>query len=447
MIAPTNRLLLLAGLFGLPAAAFAAASPDAVSAALLLSVVLCIAAVVDAARCGGYVRGISAALPERVRMTKDRESSIEITLSHDNTRDTTVRIGLDLPAPLKGAEESLLASVPGHAPHAIVSWPCVPRKRGQYTLDRVYLECTSPLGLWRRRAARDTDCEVRVYPNLLHERGNLAGIFLRRGGVGVHAQRQIGKGRDFEQLREYISGDSYEDIHWKATARRGHPVTKMYQVERTQEIYVIVDASRLSARETFEPGEEARRTTQLERFITAALVMGLVAEKQGDLFGLISFSDQVHRFVRAKTGREHFNTCRDALYTLQPNLVNPDFEELCAFLRTRLRRRALLFFLTNLDDPVLAESFARNLELINRHHLILANMIAPPMVRPLFSDQGADSVDGVYSRLAGHIQWQQLREVQRSLHHRGVTMTLLENAALCPEMVSQYMSVKRRQAL
>ncbi len=80
-------------------------------------------------------------------------------------------------------------------------------------------------------------------------------------------------------------------------------------------------------------------------------MLGLAAERQGDLFGLLTFTDKVEKFVRAKNGKAHYNACRDALYTLEPKIVTPDFDELCAFIRLRLRRRALLVFLTALDDP------------------------------------------------------------------------------------------------
>src|SRR5438105_2526977 len=112
----------------------------------------------------------------------------------------------------------------------------------------VLLEAASPLGFWAVRRSLPINLELRVYPNLLRERKSLAALFLNRGAFGLHAQRQIGKGRDFEKLREYIPGDSSDEIHWKATAKRGHPVTKVFQIERTQEVYVIIDASRLSAR-------------------------------------------------------------------------------------------------------------------------------------------------------------------------------------------------------
>jgi uncharacterized protein (DUF58 family) len=305
--------------------------------------------------------------------------------------------------------------------------------------------------------------EIRVYPNLLNERKNLAALFLNRGAFGVHAQRQVGKGRDFEKLREYIPGDDYSEIHWKATARRGKPITKVFQIERTQEVYVVLDASRLSARMTGRESSVERRapdhqllppapgprppTTILERFVTAALVLGLAAEQQGDFFGLLTFTDKVEKFVRAKNGKAHYSACRDALYTLEPKTATPDFDELCTFIRLRLRRRALLVFLTALDDPALAESFVRNLDLIRRQHLVLVNMLQMPGVEPLFTDPDVARLDDLYGRLGGHLQWHKLRELQKMLQRRGVQFSLLDHERLSAELVSQYLSVKRRQLL
>ena len=287
--------------------------------------------------------------------------------------------------------------------------------------------------------------EIRIYPNLLTERKNLAALFLNRGAFGIHAQRQVGKGRDFEKLREYVPGDGYDEIHWKATARRGKPITKVFQIEKTQEVYVIVDASRLSARQPEQNSQTG--TSVMERFVTAALVLGLAAEQQGDLFGLLTFSDKVEKFVRAKNGHAHYSACRDALYTLQPKIVTPDFDELCAFIRLRLRRRALLVFLTALDDPALAESFVRNIELIRRQHIVLVNMVQPPGVKPLFASPDVAETDDLYRHLGGHLQWQSLRELQKVLRRRAVRFSLLDNERLSAEIVAQYMDVKQRQLL
>jgi uncharacterized protein (DUF58 family) len=311
-------------------------------------------------------------------------------------------------------------------------------------------------------------CEVRVYPNLFSDRKSLAALFLNRSAFGLHAQRQVGKGREFEKLREYVPGDGYDEIHWKATARRGKPITKVFQIEKTQEIYIVIDASRLSARPSGVEGSRLKvegsspravvdnlepatfnlePESTLERYITAALMLGLAAEKQGDLFGLLTFTDRVQDFVRAKNGKAHYSTCRDALYTLQPQVVSPDFDELCTFIRLRLRRRTMLFFLTSLDDPALAESFVRNMDLIRRQHLVLVNMIQPPGVAPVFTNPNVASVDQLYQHLGGHLQWTKLRELEQVLKRRGVQFSLLGNERLSAELVSQYLNVKRRQLL
>jgi uncharacterized protein (DUF58 family) len=266
----------------------------------------------------------------------------------------------------------------------------------------------------------------------------------------------VGKGREFEQLREYLPGDSYEDIHWKASARRGQPITKVYQIERTQEIYLIIDASRMSARNCGTggnrysiPGKSKLKeyTTIVERFTAAALVMGLAAERQGDVFGLLAFDDRVRKFVRAKNGKVHYDACREALYTLQARSVTPDFAELFTFIATKIRRRALLLLLTNLDDPALAESFAGNIGLISRRHLVIVNTLKPAGADPLFKNPDVNSIDDIYRRLGGHLVWRHLREIERQLHRRGVGFNQFENENLCVDLVTQYMSVKQRQAL
>lgn len=181
--------------------------------------------------------------------------------------------------------------------------------------------------------------------------------------------------------------------------------------------------------------------------MTAALVLGLAAERQGDLFGLLTFTDRVEKFVRARNGRNHYSACRDALYTLEPKTVTPDFDEVCTFIRLRLRRRALLVFLTALDDPALAESFVRNMDLIRRQHLVLVNMLQLPGVNPLFTGPDVAGLDDLYKHLGGHLQWGKLRELQKVLQRRGVQFSLLNHERLSGELVSQYLSVKQRQLL
>ena len=446
MIVPQYRLMAWLAAVLLPGAVLGVVLPEFGPLAMLAVGLVLVVALFDLALGAGSLRGIRAELPAVVRLTHDRDGEIPVRVAKAETRDVRLRLGLPLPATVESPAEELAVVLPADRQERLFAWTCRGHRRGRYRIDRCYFERTTPLGLWVWRGSTPAATELRVYPNLASERRHLAALFLNRGGVGVHAQRQVGKGRDFEKLREYIAGDSFDDIHWKASAKRGRPVTKVFQLERTQEVYVVLDASRLSARPA-DAGTPGATATQFERFLVAALVLGLAAQRQGDHFGLLVFSDHVDRFVRARNGRSHYDACRDALYLLEPKLVTPDFADLTTFVRTRLTRRALLVMLTNLDDPVLAEHFVRSLRLIGRQHLILANMLVPPDVRPLFSNPDVNSVADIYRELAGHQRWHDLREVERVLKRQGVSFRLLANESLCVDLVAQYLSVKQRQLL
>ena len=451
MIVPRARLLLWVVATLIPAAALAAAPPLAGAATLLYcaAALLMVVPAADALLAGRRLEGVDVRLPERSRLTKGDAGEIEVSIRHGRCAGGVIRLGLPLPAELACDTDEMDIALPAGVEASTVSLECRPVRRGSYAVTTAYVGSASPLGFWLKRRAVPVRAEIRVYPSMLGERKNLAAMFLTRGGLGVHAQRQVGHGREFEKLRDYVPGDGYGEIHWKATAKRARPATKVFQIERTQEVYVLIDSSRLSARTAAgapEPHGDLSPTA-LERFVTGALILGMAAERQGDLFGIMSFGDRVENFIRARNGKAHYRACRDALFALQPGAVTPDFTEVFSFIRMRMRRRALLVFLTNLDDPIVAEQFAGHVGLIARKHLVLVNMIQPPGVRAVFSDPDVSGAEDVYAHLAGHLQWHRLGELTRGLRHRGVRFSLLGNESFCPDLVSQYIGVKQRQLL
>jgi uncharacterized protein (DUF58 family) len=443
------------GFIFLPGSILLAVVPVMVAPTIALAAAMMMAFVMDAVVSRQRLEGIRVMPPEVVRISHGREGTFGLRIENEKLTVRRLRIGLAFPEEIYAPTFELTVELPTDNPFSSIEWPLRALKQGRYHLDTCYLETASDWGFWSIRRAVQISLEIRVYPNLFEERKKLSGLFLNKG-LGIHAQRQVGKGRDFEQLREYLPGDSFEDIHWKTTAKRGQPVTKVYQIERTQQIYVIIDASRLSAR-TLEmqffsdddqlPTPAEILTTMLQRAITAALIMALAAERQGDLFGLLTFDDKVRVFLNAKIGKAHYNVCRDALYMLTPQSVSPDFAELFAFIGTKIRRRALLVFLTHLDDPILADSFTQHIDLIARHHLVLVNMFKPAGAKPLFSSESISSVNDIYNELGGHMLWRRLRETQKVLQRRGVGFSMLDNENLCTELISQYLTLKRRQVL
>ena len=445
MIVPRPTLILLVAVTLVPLLGLGGLLPALVAPGIGLFVLLAGTAAFDAWRGRELLSEIKVTYPAKLRSVEKRTAQLELAFETKQARGAALRIGLGLPLDLQPSDEEINVLLPARAGRHLVSYLFSPKHRGLFTIEGCFYETASPFSLWDIRARNLQGVEVRAYPNLESERKHVASLFLRTNRSGLRGVRQVGQGRDFEKLRDYAAGDGYDTIHWKASAHRGHPITKVFQVERTQEVYVIVDASRLVGR--LQVPDDPALGTRLDRYIAAALLLGLAAEKQGDLFGLMTFSSSILSFVRARNGKEHYQACREALYRLEPQTVSPDFEEVATFIRLRLRRRALLVFLTDLDDPVLSQSFLRAAELLSRDHLVLVQMLAGRGTRPLFSDPDVRQVDDIYRGLAEHMAWSDLRQLGLTLRQRGVQLSLLRGEQFCAETTSNYLRVKQRQML
>lgn len=454
MIVPARRLIWWSACVLLPVGVCLALVP-----ALAAGVFLVYAAIVavDAVRAVKPLAAVAVELATVTRLSRLRPGKFLVRIHSRAPTRLSLRMGIAFPAGLESESREHRIEIP---PSASVSfeWPLCGLNRGSYLLHDCHLETGSPLGLWAAQATKPCLGEIRVYPDLMRERKRAASLLVR-GITGSHRLRQLGQGREFEKLRDYMPGDSYADIHWKATAKRSRPITKLYQVEKTQQVYVILDVSRLAGRvleEAARPGPtgEAERggspgtvnQKAIEYYLTATLLLAAAAHKQGDLFGAVAFSDRIDRFVRAGAGNNSFQACRQALYDLQAKPVSPDLEELAAFIGTRLRRRALLVFLTDLDDPVAAEGFVRNMEVIGRRHLVLVNGLRHAWTGRIFNTE-VKTTEDIYRVLAGHVEWQKGVEIQRSLQRIGVRYGQLDATRFSSELIAQYFSVKQRQLL
>ncbi|MBL9172921.1 MAG: DUF58 domain-containing protein [Verrucomicrobiales bacterium] len=440
MLVPSRQLILLTALVVLPAATVAGVVPEAAGLALAVIALFALVATGDALRSIGILHDLEFSIPDVVRLTQDREGVLPIQIRSTTPRALPLRAAIALPDSFSAQDWIRSAVVPASGEPVILDWSVRSPERGRHPLALVRVETPSPHGLWAVRRTVRPSTKVLVYPDLLRDRRTVAAVFLNRSGVGIHARRQVGQGREFEKLRDYSHGDPVGDIHWKATAKRGRPVSKVFQIERTQEVYVVLDTSRLT-------GRSHGRETDFERSLRAGLLLAAAAERQGDLFGVVAFDSKVRHFVRTGRGRPHFTACREALFALQPRSVTPDFAEVCTTLRLRLRRRALLVFLTALDDPVLAEDFTRAVRLLSGQHLVVALQPRPAGARPLFSGPAVATTDDLYSALGSHVRWQKLRLLEEVLRASNVRFTLPDSESLAPAVLRQYLDLKQRQLL
>jgi uncharacterized protein (DUF58 family) len=475
MIAPRTNLVAWAAAIILSLSILAGVVGSLRSISILGIAVFALASLVDLLLGLGKYRPLEFQIPPVNRVTAGRGFELGLKLSGTGLRGGTIRFGLDLPPTVKADQSSIVLRIKGDLVNLLIPVKAVAEQRGAYPINRLFFDWVSPARFWVFREERPLKSELRVYPDLALE-GRKIAHFLNRGGFGVHRQRQIGRGREFEKLREYEPGDSFDSIHWKAAAKRHKPITKVFQAEKSQEVYLAIDSSRLSSRSLlsssfssssssstvlgpsmFQTSDSPRtlggagappyRSTILERFIAAALLAGATAERQGDLFGLITFSDKVDQMARARSGSLHFNHCRDLLVNLQPKLVAPDFEDIAATLLNRLTKRSLLVFLTSLDDSVTGENFLLAARFLARRHLVMAIMLLPPGTQPLFSAPGVEHTDQIYENIAGHLRWAKLQELRKQLLQAGVRFHLAPDQNFTLTVVSEYLATKRRQLL
>jgi uncharacterized protein (DUF58 family) len=264
-----------------------------------------------------------------------------------------------------------------------------------------------------------------------------------------------GQGREFERLREYQPGDTYSEVAWKSTARRGAPVTRLFQWEQKQEVYFVVDQSRASAlaldsQENSRDAASQKRAPRrmLDLAVETALVGATVALELGDEFGLVTYADEAKSWLRAGSGQAQFHRFRDSLLNVEPLPTNADYETLFSDIRVRLRRRAYLILLADLTERSISDSLRHGLSLVRSSHAVLMTSILPARARPAFSSKEELHTDqDVYAALAGDKENQRLSALARQLRQLNVQLRYIPAEKFLQTAVEGYLENKREQRL
>ena len=328
-------------------------------------------------------------------------------------------------------------------------------RRGLWPGPRIGVECQSNFGLWRLRRWFDVPVPLRIEANLRPGRQEVLRSPVYRMLVASRQTPWTGHGRDFERLREYQPGDTYSEIAWRSTARRGAPVTRLFQWEQKQEVYFVVDQSRASAlaldpatnSDSAAPQKRVPRR-MLDLAVETALVGATVALELGDEFGLVTFADGAKSWLRAGSGQSQFHQFRDRLLNVEPLPTTADYEALFADIRVRLRRRAYLLLLADLTERSISDSLRRGVGLVRSSHALLMTSILPAHVRPAFSPgQDLNTDQDVYAALAGDRENQRLAALARQLRQLDVQLRYIPAEKFLRTAVEGYLRSKREQRL
>lgn len=326
---------------------------------------------------------------------------------------------------------------------AELTYHLTPYERGDFRFGAINLRYRSALGLFLRQVSFQTDDAVRVYPNLLELRKY--DLLARRGALqeaGLRQARLQGRGTEFERLREYLPDDDFRRINWKATARRGKPISVEYETERSQNVVIMLDAGRLMGAQV----GEGRGLTKLDHALNSALLVAYVASQRGDRVALLAFADVVTAWLPPLRGRRSFFLVLEALYNLRPQRVEPDFGRAFHELARRQLKRSLLLLFTDLVEPEASRGLLAHLARASRHHLPVCVTVSDPALVAAAA-QPSDSSRAVYERAVAQRLLDERRGVLARLRHQGVVTLDVPAEQLTPEVVNTYLELKARTRL
>jgi uncharacterized protein (DUF58 family) len=315
-----------------------------------------------------------------------------------------------------------------------------PLRRGDYQFGDLNLRWRGPLGLIVRQARLEASGPVKVYPNLLDVRRY--DLLLRRNRLqelGLRHTRMFGEGTEFERLREYLPDDEFRRIDWKATARRHRPITIEYQTERSQNIVAVLDIGRMMQ-------SPVAQIAKLDYVINAALFLAYVATGKGDKVGLMTFADQVTKFITPRQGRGQFYRMLELLYAVEAQPIEPNYRRALSYLALKQRKRALVIIFTDLSGGMSMQSLVGHVSVLARRSLPLVVTISDPDIHAAAQQQPHHSL-AVYQRAAAAQLLDERQVALDNLRRQGVLTLDVPANQLSMAVINRYLELKGRMLL
>jgi uncharacterized protein (DUF58 family) len=380
----------------------------------------------------------------------DGETEIELTIENQGPLIVECRLIVDLPPAL----------VAHPATHRLTAFPQVPAslryriepsERGDHETGWLYVRYRSPLGLAERWAKAPLTQKVRVYPAL--RTGEEQQIFLARSrqiDLQLRRAQQRGLGRDFESLRDYRQGDDLRDICWTATARRGSPITRQYQTERSQAVWIVIDCGRLmrsrvaSGTQTSpNPGRAPSLHSKLDHACTTAVALAQLALFSGDRVGLLAYGQGIQQRLLPGRGAAHLRQLIESLALVRAESGEADHLRATATLNRLQPRRALILWITDLAETAMRPEVIDGAVQLLRRHILLFVAMAQPEVETIARTLPRN-VEQMFLAAAAQEMTGRREVLLARLHEQGALTLDLSPEALTSSVLNQYLKVKER---
>lgn len=315
-----------------------------------------------------------------------------------------------------------------------------PTSRGEYIFNNINVYAHGPLQLVKRRFSFPARVVVKVYPSYFQmRRYQLLAVSNRLQEAGVKRIRKIGHSMEFEQIKEYVMGDDYRTINWKATARKEGMMVNNYTDERSQQIYCIINKGRVMKM-------PFNGLSLLDHAINASLVLTNVALVKQDKAGIITFEKNLDTFLQADKKPTQMNLVLESLYRQKTDFLEPDFEKLFSVIRNRVTNRSLLILFTNFESLESLQREMPALKKIAHYHLLLVVFFENTELKSLV-ERPALSLEDIYIKTIAEKLTGEKRLMVKELYKNGIPSILTTPENLTVNAVNKYLELKTRMSI
>jgi uncharacterized protein (DUF58 family) len=384
-------------------------------------------------------------------------TEIEYEVVQESSGIVTISVTDDShPALIATPRTLTVLAYPRDTVRAAFEW--YPGRRGDFRLGKIYLRYQGALRLVERWAVCDAEQDVRVFP-ASEQSGDKAAFYLMRARQIELQKRRLrlrGMGREFESLRDYQRGDELRNISWTATARRAKLITRQFTTERSQQVWIVLDAGRLS-RTAFELrrdrpavlGESEQETaeklrlsvTQLDQATTAAVMLAQVIGGSGDKFALLSYGRGVQQQLLPGNGPIHLRMMINLLSQVRSETAEANHLHAASRLKNLQRRRGLVIWITEIAESAGRPEVVSAVSELVRRHLVVLVLLDHPELDAL-AGREPKSAQEMFASTAAQEMLERRRETIAKLRQQGVLVVETTPAEVGASAISKYLEVK-----
>jgi uncharacterized protein (DUF58 family) len=315
-----------------------------------------------------------------------------------------------------------------------------PVKRGKYAFGRIILYFSTVLGLIQRRINCGTPAEITVYPSyVMLNKYELMAIHNNLTELGIKKIRRKGHNTEFEYIKEYIKGDDYHTINWKASARRHFPMVNIYQDEKSQQVYNIIDKGRIMQ-------NASHGMTLLDYAINASLVLSYIAIKKEDKAGLVTFEADFETFIPAEKQNGQMQRILESLYYQETTFGESDYSSLYVHINKYINKRSLLIIYTNFDTIVGMERQIEYMRKLSGKHAVLVVFFEDVELKA-FAAKTPLSIEDYYNQTVAEKFILDKQFVVGKLRQYGIYSLLTEPENLSVNVINKYLEMKARAVI